>query len=99
MERTRKFFELKTYEGMPEPTKKKENKDNFGQNTEDKLVEWEKNQVKEIFAKYDTDKGGITKDKLILIMNSLMKDECIIGKVPNLQVDEVSTIDPLKSNE
>jgi len=43
MERTRLFFETKTYTGIPVPTKKQENKDNFGQNTEDKLVEWEKN--------------------------------------------------------
>ena len=45
MERTRKFFETKKYEEgvIPTPSKKKENKDNFGQNVEDKLDEWEKN--------------------------------------------------------
>lgn len=43
MERTRKFFETKTYVGIPTPTMKQLNKDNFGQNVEDKLVEWEKN--------------------------------------------------------
>lgn len=35
MERTKQFFKAKTYEGIPVPTKKKENKDKFGQNTED----------------------------------------------------------------
>jgi hypothetical protein len=47
MEKTRLFFQKKTYTGIPTPTMKQQNKDNFGQNTEDKLVEWEKNQVKE----------------------------------------------------
>ena len=42
LERTRKFFETKTYTGIPTPTMKQLNKDNFGQNTEDKLSEWEK---------------------------------------------------------
>ena len=49
MEATRKFFETKTYEGIPVPSKKQENKDYFGRNTEDKLVEWEKNQVLELW--------------------------------------------------
>lgn len=88
-ERTRKFFEAKTYTGIPTPTMKQMNKDNFGQNTEDKLVEWEKNQVKEVFVKFDTDKSGVTKDQLKEIMLTLMKDECIIGKVPNLTDDEL----------
>lgn len=92
MERTRKFFEAKTYTGIPVPTKKQENKDKFGQNTEDKLVEWEKNQVKELFVKHDTDKKGVTKEDLVEILKGLMKDECIIGKVPNLTDDEVSKL-------
>jgi hypothetical protein len=74
------------------PSKKQENKDSFGQNTEDKLVEWEKNQVKEVFFKYDKDKQGVTKDQLLLVMEALMKDECIIGKVPNLQPHEIPTL-------
>ena len=35
MEATRKFFEMKTYEGIPTPSMKQQNKDNFGQNVED----------------------------------------------------------------
>jgi len=31
----------------------------------------------------------VTQDKLVLILKSLMKDECIIGKVPNLEESEV----------
>ena len=34
---------------MPVPTKKAENKANFGMNTELKLIEWEKNQIKPFF--------------------------------------------------
>jgi len=30
LERTRKFFETKSYTGIPVPSKKKENRDNFG---------------------------------------------------------------------
>lgn len=86
MEKTRLFFETKKYSGLPVPTMKQQNKDNFGQNTEDKLDEWEKNQVKEVFQKYDADmKTGVTKEELFQIMESLMKDECIIGKIPSLE--------------
>ncbi len=31
------------YVGIPVPTKKQVNKEKFGQNTEDRLDEWEKN--------------------------------------------------------
>lgn len=37
-------------------------------------------------------KTGILKENLIEIMHSLMKDECIIGKIPNLQDDEVDRV-------
>ena len=77
------------------PTRKQENKDNFGQNTEDKLVEWEKNQVKEAFVTFDTEKKGVTLAQLKEIMGMLLKDECIMGKVPNLEEYEVeSMFDP-----
>lgn len=43
-EKTKAYFEKKThFVGIPVPTKKLENKLKFGQNTEDSLVEWEKN--------------------------------------------------------
>ena len=48
--------------------------------------------MKELFVKYDTDKKGVTKENLVKILQSLMKDECIIGKVPNLTDDEVSIL-------
>ena len=32
------------------------------------------------------------KEDLVAMMDSLMKDECIIGKVPNLQPEEVSLL-------
>lgn len=37
-------------------------------------------------------KLGILKENLIEIMHSLMQDECIIGKIPNLQDDEVEHV-------
>ena len=92
LEATRKFFEMKTYEGIPTPSMKQQNKDSFGQNVEDSLVEWEKNQIKDLFIKFDTEKKGISKENLVSILKSLMDDECIIGKVPNLQPEEVSIL-------
>ena len=83
---------MKTYEGIPTPSMKQQNKDSFGQNVEDSLVEWEKNQIKDLFIKYDTEKKGVTKENLVSILKSLMDDECIIGKVPNLKPFEVSVI-------
>lgn len=73
--------------GIPVPTKKQENKDKFGQNTEDKLDEWEKNQVKKLFREYDKDKNGLQKDELKNLMRRLAEDDCIIGKVPALSDD------------
>lgn len=64
------------------PTKKKENKEKFGQNTEDRLDEWEKNQIKKLFREYDKDKNGLQRDELKLLLRRLSSDDCIIGKVP-----------------
>ena len=68
------------------------NKENFGQNSEDKLVEWEKNQVKELFVQYDTEKKGVPKETLVEIVKKLGKDECIIGKIPCLNHEEVEIL-------
>ena len=42
--------------------------------------------------KYDTDKKGVSKEKLIEMMEKLLKDECIIGKIPNLTENECSML-------
>lgn len=70
---------------MPVPTKKAENRDAFGQNSEMALIEWEKNQIKPLFKEFDKDKKGIDKDQLPKIMQRLKDDECIIGKVPYVE--------------
>jgi len=45
-------------------------------------------------------KTGVTKENLISIMESLMKDECIIGKVPDLTEEEVKILfDKWEPNE
>ena len=94
MEETKRqtFYEQKLYVGIPVPTKKQLNKDKFGQNTEDRLDEWEKNQVKRMFREYDKDKTGLTKEDLKKLMRRLAQDDCIIGKVPFLSDAEVSLI-------
>ena len=66
------------------PTKKLENKKKYGENNEDMLIEWEKNQVKPLFREFDRDKKGVNKEKLVQIMSRLATDDCCIGKVPNL---------------
>ena len=53
---------------MPMPSKKYENKEAFGQNSETALIEWEKNQIKPLFKAFDKDKKGITKDDLTKVM-------------------------------
>lgn len=86
LEKTNAYFQKKSYDGqpLPTPTKKLENKQKFGQNTEVALVEWEKNQIKPLFLEYDTEKKGIEKDKFKELMERLETDECIIGKVPHV---------------
>jgi hypothetical protein len=53
---------------MPVPTKKAENKQAFGQNSEMALIEWEKNQIKPLFKEFDKDKKGAAKENLVTIM-------------------------------
>jgi hypothetical protein len=80
------FYKQRTYIGIPVPTKKAENKDKFGVgNREDRLDEWEKNQVKKLFrAEFDKDKTGIaSRDEIKRLLGKLANDDCIIGKVPN----------------
>jgi Ca2+-binding EF-hand superfamily protein len=77
---------------VPVPTKKQQNKEKFGQNTEDKLDEWEKNQVKKLFREYDKDKNGLQRDELKRLMRRLTSDDCIIGKVPALSDEEIDQL-------
>jgi hypothetical protein len=45
LERTKAYFQERSYEGqpLPVPSKKAENRARFGQNSETALTEWEKN--------------------------------------------------------
>lgn len=47
------------------------NKAKFGRNTEDELTEWEKNLIKDLFKEYDSEKKGVTKEKLCEVMGRL----------------------------
>ena len=42
-----------------------------------------------MFREYDKDKQGLTKDTLKVLVRRLLNDECIIGKVPKVNEDEV----------
>jgi len=67
---------------MPVPSKKAENKDLFGKNSELALVPWEINQIKPLFKKYDGDKKGVTREDICSLMTELQDDLADIGKVP-----------------
>mgnify|MGYP001026562283 CR=1 FL=1 len=91
--KTAAFFAKKSYgRQMPVPTKKAENKDAFGHNSEDALIEWEKNQIKPLFREFDKDKKGISKESLVAIMKRLKQDECIIGKTPYCEESEFESL-------
>ena len=77
---------------MPEPSYKAANKAKFGRNTEDELTEWERNLVRSLWVQYDDTKKGIVKDDLVKIMERLATDECVIGKVPNVQPEDYASL-------
>lgn len=70
---------------MPVPKAKAENRARFGKNSESALTEWEKNAIRPIFREYAAGRKGIGKENLVDIMKRLATDECIIGKVPNVE--------------
>ena len=84
------YFQQRSYEGqpLPVPSKKAENRARFGQNTEVALTEWEKNQIRPVFREYKEAKKGVTKADLVAMMARLATDECIIGKIPNVDASE-----------
>jgi hypothetical protein len=89
------FYKARSFAGVPVPTKKAENKDKFGVgNREDRLDEWEKNQVKRLFrAEFDKDKTGIaSRDEIKRLLGKLANDECIIGKIPNYKESELASL-------
>ena len=56
------------------------------------MDEWEKNQVKKLFREYDKDKTGLLKEDLKRLLRRLANDEAIIGKVPNLNDEDIETV-------
>jgi hypothetical protein len=77
---------------MPVPSKKAENKEAFGYNSEVALVEWEKNQIKPLFREFDKDKKGTEKANLSKIVARLLNDECIIGKTPYIDQSKIDKL-------
>jgi hypothetical protein len=56
------------------PSKKAENRARFGQNSENALTEWEKNQMRPVFRLYADGKKGVTKENLVEMMSRLAED-------------------------
>jgi hypothetical protein len=91
--RTAAFFAKKSYgKTMPVPTMKQQNKDGFGQNSEIALIEWEKNQIKPLFREFDKDKKGVEKAHIKEIVERLKEDECIIGKIPFCEAEDLDQV-------
>lgn len=90
LEKTQAYFQERSYEGqpLPVPSKKAENRAKFGQNSEDALTEWEKNQIRPMFREYAAGRKGVGKDNLVEMMARLATDECTIGKIPNVPESE-----------
>ena len=89
--RTKAYFQERSYEGqpLPVPSKKAENRARFGRNTENELTEWEKNSIRPMFRKMVVaGKKGVSKDNLVSIMQRLANDECVIGKIPDMEEAE-----------
>lgn len=75
------------------PQKKAENIAKFGQNVEDRLDEWEKNQVKELYQKLDKDKKAtLAIDDYVTLFEQLKNDEAIMGKVPAQDIQEIRQV-------
>lgn len=89
LENTRKVEE-RILGNPPTANKVLQNKARFGNDTEDMVTEWEKNETKKLFLKYDTDNSGFLEPKEYeKLMQDLLNDECILGKIPNLTETEV----------
>jgi hypothetical protein len=43
-----------------------------------------------LFKEFDTDQKGITFEQLKSVFDRLLNDECIIGKIPDMHMDEVT---------
>jgi len=92
-QRTKAYFQKKFYgQHMPVPSKKAENKELFGQNSELALVPWEVNQIKPLFKKYDGDKKGVTREDVCSLMTELQDDLADIGKVPYVNGNEYAPL-------
>ena len=82
----------------PIATKVKQNYQNFGLCPEERVSEWEKNEIKKIFWNYDKDKSGnLDFEEMGQLLRDIKENKAGIGKIP---VDEVSAlIDQMKAWE
>jgi hypothetical protein len=77
----------------PTPTKVKENKARFANDVENKVTEWEKNTIQELFKSYDKDNSGaLSVEEMTSLVNDLRSDKCVLGKVPDLGDDNVASV-------
>jgi hypothetical protein len=82
---------VKRHQAIPIPKDVLEMQSRFGSNKENKLTEWEKNDIKDLFREYDKNKSGALElDELKDLMKDIMNDKGLLGKVPTLTEREVS---------
>jgi len=85
-------FGWEKYKENPAPiaSKVKNNSQSFGLCPENRVSEWEKNEIKKLFWVYDKDKSGyLDFDEMALVLKDIKENKAGIGKVP---VDEIPTI-------
>ena len=78
---------------MPVPRKKAENRARLGRYPKTALTEWEKNMIRPIFRELIEPKTkGVKKENLVRIIERLAIDECTIGKVPDVNPEQYSSL-------
>jgi Ca2+-binding EF-hand superfamily protein len=85
-------FAWERYKEQPAPlaSKVKTNSQNFGLCPENRVSEWEKNEIKKLFWNYDKDKSGyLDFDEMSQVLRDIKENKAGIGKVP---VDDVPSI-------
>ena len=77
-------------QAAPLASKVKANNSNFGLCPENRVSEWEKNEIKKLFWNYDKDKSGyLDFDEMSQVLRDIKENKAGIGKIP---VDEIPSI-------
>lgn len=80
-------------EPAPIASKVKNNSQYFGLCPEDRISEWEKNEIKKLYWNYDKDKSGyLDFEELALVLKDIKENKAGIGKIPVNSIEELIEI-------